>query len=58
MGGSMTEKEAVKMLRALSKSDDTEAAHWSADVVLCDLLKSLGCVKAVKAFGAIGKWYA
>ena len=37
---------------------DLEADHIEADVILCDLLTSLGCDDVVVAYEKIDKWYA
>jgi hypothetical protein len=37
---------------------DDECDHEKADELLCDLLKSIGCNKAVQAFDQVGKRYA
>jgi hypothetical protein len=37
---------------------DTEVAHASADIVLCELLTALGFDDVVKQYNKIDKWYA
>ena len=54
----MTRDEALAKLVELDKSRDTEGAHWEADDVLCEFLRSLGYGDVADAFEAIGKWYA
>ena len=62
----MTKEEALAKLReikageSISDSDysSPELAHFEADEVLCQLLKSLGCADVVEAFRDVFKWYA
>ncbi len=53
----MTREEAIAALEDANKYD-TEAAHVRADIVLCDLLESLGYEDVVKAWDRVSKWYA
>ena len=54
----MTREEAIETLKALAKDDDTEVAHKEADVVLCQLLFTLGYKDVVTEYHRVGKWYA
>ena len=36
---------------------DKKFAHRDADIVLHNLLETLGCEKTIKAWDAISKWY-
>ena len=56
----MTEKEALKKLKTIEKDNDfdSEATHYEADKILCEVLKSLGHKKLVKKFEGIEKWYS
>lgn len=53
----MTREEAIAQLLEAS-GRDTEAAHVSADEVLCELLTFLGYADVVTAWRTIDKWYA
>lgn len=62
----MTSEEALEKLREISAGQhirssqyhSPESAHIDADMVLCELLKSLGYVEIVEVYESIGKWYA
>lgn len=54
----MTREEAIKDLIELQKSRDMEAAHITADDILCRLLRSLGYADVVSAWEQLPKWYA
>lgn len=54
----MTEQQAIDMLRECQKSGDTEAAHSDADDVLCQLLSALGYNNVVLEWNKVLKWYA
>ena len=58
----MTKKElkadAIKKLKELQLSTDTESAHSYADDVLCELLKNLNCKDVVEEYNKIDKWYS
>jgi hypothetical protein len=56
----MTDEEWAKKIRQVGDEDcdDREEGHYQADMVLCEMLESLGYVKAVEAFRSIKKWYA
>ena len=38
--------------------EDTETRHGTADDLLVELLKKLGCTKTVAAYESFNKWYA
>lgn len=54
----MSREEAIRQLKLAQASLDTEAAHCSADEVLCELLESLGFSDVVDAWKEVSKWYA
>jgi len=54
----MTKEEAIETLKTLAKDDDTEVAHKEADVVLCQLLFTLGYGDVVAEYHRVYKWYA
>lgn len=54
----MTREEALRQLKELGTSKDTEAAHSCADDILMELLKSLGYEDVVAAYDDVPKWYA
>jgi len=53
----MTEEDAIKQLKECDNSDP-ELAHYKADEILCELLKSCGYTKVVDEWDKISKWYA
>jgi hypothetical protein len=54
----MTADQAIKELKELQKSSDTELAHSLADDILCDLLEELGLIDVVIEYEKIEKWFA
>ena len=58
----MTKDEALARLRDLGKdgslSEDPEADHMAADLVLCELLRSMGCGDVADEVGKVDKWYS
>ena len=54
----MTKEEAIETLKTLAKDDDTEVAHKEADVVLCQLLFTLGYGDVVAEYHRVYNWYA
>jgi hypothetical protein len=56
----MTREEALERLSEVSEKlgDDPEAAHSQADMILCELLRSLGYGDVVDAWDDMEKWYA
>ena len=56
----MTKEQAIEALKAIKVdySDDIEIAHKEADVVLCQLLFTLGYGDVVDEYHRIYKWYA
>ena len=58
----MTKGEALARLRDLGKdgslSEDPEADHMAADLVLCELLRSMGCGDVADEFVKVEKWYS
>jgi hypothetical protein len=57
-GKQMTREEAIETLKTLAKDLDVEVAHKEADVVLCQLLFTLGYGDVVDEYHRIYKWYA
>ncbi len=51
-------KLAIKELLVEQTNNDTEMAHSNADIILCELLKSLGFSEVVKQYHKVDKWYA
>ena len=51
-------QEAIEKLKTLAKDLDVEIAHKEADVVLCQLLFTLGYGDVVDEYHRIYKWYA
>jgi len=56
----MTRELAIQNLKQAQNvsDDDPEAAHMSADEVLCELLHSLGYEDVVEQWKLVDKWYA
>ena len=58
----MTPNKALETLKAIyalqQKARDLEADHYSADKVLCELLRDLGYGTVVDEYELIEKWYA
>lgn len=58
----MTKNEALARLRVLSKdgslTEDVEQAHMDADLVLCELLRSMDCCEVADEFVKVEKWYS
>jgi hypothetical protein len=54
----MTRERAIKELKHAQKNRDVEAAHATADFVLCELLKALGYEDVVAEWEEVEKWYA
>lgn len=50
--------EAAARLRQLQKPRDVELAHYEADKVLCELLRSLNFDDVVDEWEKVDKWYA
>ena len=53
----MTKEEALEQLIELREVDE-ESAHIAADMILTDLLTSLGCEEVVAEFISMPKWYS
>lgn len=51
-------RSAIDRLKALQKSDDTEAAHSDADDIICELLARLGHKEIVDEYHRVPKWFA
>lgn len=51
-------EDVIRRLKEEHNSRDTEASHYAADEILCDLLNSLGYHDVVEDYKAIDKWYA
>lgn len=49
---------ALKKLKEIDETSDTESGHIEADEVLCLLLNKLGFEDVVEAYNLIPKWYA
>ena len=45
-------------MMACHDMDDTETAHWNADMVMCQLLTHLGFVDGVNVFNDMEKYYS
>ena len=56
----MNKEEALTKLREIYNEGryEEETAHRQADIVLCDLLETLGYKEVVEAYDRIDKWYA
>ena len=57
----MTRRKALERLGEIALNDllDPESAHYEADAVLCEFLKSIGYRDVVEAYEAVEpKWYA
>ena len=58
----MTKQEAIARLKQLNKdgrlTEDVEQAHMDADLVLCELLRSMGCGDVADEFVKLEKWYS
>ena len=54
----MDKETAIKRLKKLQDSGDTEAAHAGADETLCELLSELGYSDVVAEYHKVDKWYA
>lgn len=51
-------KMAIEELTDLQFSGDAERAHFDADMILCDVLRTLGYHDIVDAWWKVEKWYA
>lgn len=54
----MTREAAIKELRRLRGLKDREVAHIRADIVLCELLQTLGYEDVVEEFYSLVRWYS
>jgi hypothetical protein len=54
----MDRQKAIDELKIAQGNGDTEAAHSSADEVLCRLLSALGYQDVVDEWEKVDKWYA
>lgn len=45
-------------MRKCIENPDTEAAHHTADDILCTALKKLDCYELVNLFRRVSKWYS
>ena len=54
----MDRQKAIDELKIAQENGDIEAAHSSADEVLCRLLTALGYADVVAEFEKVEKWYA
>ena len=58
----MTKQEAIARLKQLNKdgrlTEDVEQAHMDADLVLCELLRSMDCCEVADEFVKVEKWYS
>lgn len=54
----MDRQKAIDELKIAQGNFDTEAAHGSADEVLCRLLSALGYQDVVDEWEKVDKWYA
>jgi len=45
-------------MRKCINNPDTEAAHHTADDILCTALKKLDCYELVNLFKQVSKWYS
>ena len=52
----MNKEEAIIKLKELGYGGEFE--HEKADIILCDLLESLGYSDVVELYNEIVKWYA
>ena len=51
-------KTAAEAMRQIEEGDDKEERHAKADLLLCDILESLGYKQVVKLFKEMKKWYS
>jgi hypothetical protein len=51
-------ESVIARLKIEQTNFDTEDAHWSADALLCELLKELGLEDVVSEWQEVDKWYA
>jgi hypothetical protein len=54
----MSREDAIAELKRLQLNRDAEVAHGEADVVLCELLATLGYQDVVDEWEKVDKWYA
>jgi hypothetical protein len=52
------QEKYLKQMQDCVGNYDTEAAHWDADMLLCELLTELGFVDLVDKYGEVDKWFA
>lgn len=50
--------EAITSLQVCQTSNDTEAAHFEADEIICNLLEKMGLGNIVTEYQKVDKWYA
>jgi hypothetical protein len=56
----MSKEEAISMLKSIQVYTEdltTEEDHMTADLILCDLLRSLDCGEVADEFVKVEKWY-
>lgn len=51
-------KDYVAEIERQCMFGDSEADHYRADSLLCELLAEIGYGEVVKAWEKVGKWYA
>lgn len=52
------DKDFAEAITNQCSHGDTEAAHYTADHIIIQLLLVLGCSKTVEAWESVDKWYA
>lgn len=56
--GRMDKEQAISRLKEQQENGDIEIAHANADMILCELLTSLGFSDVVSEYKKIDKWFA
>lgn len=54
----MTPEDFTAKMEEISNNMDKEERHIDADILMCDILRSLGYEKGVEIFRSMDKWYA
>jgi hypothetical protein len=54
----VTPEQFAQRMRQFAEMDDSEAAHSSADGLLCDVLEALGYDEGIKVYRDMKKWYS
>lgn len=54
----MNPEEFYKRMAELAEDYDIEDDHYTMDMLMCEVLKSLGYEKGIEVFENVDRWYA